>query len=70
MWSPCCARRERPRRCRNANQRDDKAQTPQGGRIINMGSVSAKTPRPNSIAYTATKFAVQGHDPPAHHGRP
>jgi len=37
-----------------------KAQTPQGGRIINMGSVSAKTPRPNSIAYTATKFAVQG----------
>jgi NADP-dependent 3-hydroxy acid dehydrogenase YdfG len=37
-----------------------KAQTPQGGRIINMGSVSAKTPRPDSIAYTATKFAVQG----------
>src|SRR5258708_28320904 len=37
-----------------------KSQTPQGGRIINMGSVSAKTPRPDSIAYTATKFAVQG----------
>ena len=37
-----------------------KAQSPQGGRIINMGSVSAKTPRPDSIAYTATKFAVQG----------
>src|SRR6516162_7181965 len=37
-----------------------KAQTPQGGRIINMGSVSAKTPRPDSIAYTATKFGVQG----------
>ena len=37
-----------------------KAQTPQGGRIINMGSVSAKTPRPDSIAYTATKFAIQG----------
>lgn len=37
-----------------------KAQTPQGGRIINMGSVSAKTPRPDSIAYTATKHAVQG----------
>ncbi len=37
-----------------------KAQTPQGGRIINMGSVSAKTPRPDSIAYTATKHAIQG----------
>jgi len=37
-----------------------KAQSPQGGRIINMGSVSAKTPRPDSIAYTATKFAIQG----------
>ena len=37
-----------------------KAQTPQGGRIINIGSVSAKTPRPDSIAYTATKHAVQG----------
>ncbi len=37
-----------------------KAQSPQGGRIINMGSVSAKTPRPDSIAYTATKFALQG----------
>ena len=37
-----------------------KAQSPQGGRIINMGSVSAKTPRPDSIAYTATKHAIQG----------
>lgn len=37
-----------------------KAQSPQGGRIINMGSVSAKTPRPDSIAYTATKHALQG----------
>ena len=37
-----------------------KAQTPQGGRIINMGSVSAKTPRPDTIAYTATKHAIQG----------
>lgn len=36
------------------------AQSPQGGRIINMGSVSAKTPRPDSIAYTATKHAIQG----------
>ncbi len=37
-----------------------KAQTPQGGRIINNGSISAHTPRPNSIAYTSTKHAVQG----------
>lgn len=37
-----------------------KAQTPPGGRIINNGSISATTPRPNSIAYTATKHAVQG----------
>ena len=36
------------------------AQTPKGGRIINNGSISATTPRPNSIAYTATKHAVQG----------
>ena len=37
-----------------------KSQTPQGGRIINIGSVSAKTPRPDSLPYTATKFALQG----------
>jgi len=37
-----------------------KAQTPMGGRIINNGSISATTPRPNSIAYTATKHAVVG----------
>jgi NAD(P)-dependent dehydrogenase (short-subunit alcohol dehydrogenase family) len=37
-----------------------KKQTPQGGRIINNGSISATTPRPNSIAYTATKHAVKG----------
>jgi NAD(P)-dependent dehydrogenase (short-subunit alcohol dehydrogenase family) len=37
-----------------------KEQTPQGGRIINMGSVSAKTPRPDSLPYTTTKFAIQG----------
>lgn len=37
-----------------------KDQTPQGGRIINMGSVSAKTPRPDSLPYTTTKFAIQG----------
>lgn len=37
-----------------------KAQTPRGGRIINNGSISATAPRPNSIAYTATKHAVEG----------
>ena len=37
-----------------------KAQTPQGGRIINNGSVSAHSPRPLSAPYTATKHAVTG----------
>ncbi len=37
-----------------------KAQSPQGGRIINNGSISAYAPRPGSIAYTATKHAVSG----------
>jgi len=37
-----------------------KSQTPRGGRIINNGSISAQVPRPNSIAYTATKHAVTG----------
>ncbi len=37
-----------------------RAQSPQGGRIINNGSISAHAPRPGSIAYTATKHAVTG----------
>jgi len=37
-----------------------RAQSPQGGRIINNGSISAHAPRPNSIAYTATKHAEKG----------
>src|SRR3954471_10916184 len=37
-----------------------KDQDPRGGRIINNGSISAHAPRPNSIAYTATKHAVTG----------
>jgi len=37
-----------------------KAQTPRGGRIINNGSISAHAPRPDSIAYTASKHAVMG----------
>jgi NAD(P)-dependent dehydrogenase (short-subunit alcohol dehydrogenase family) len=35
-------------------------QSPQGGRIINNGSISAHVPRPGSIAYTATKQAISG----------
>ncbi|CAO3439200.1 SDR family oxidoreductase [Azospirillum doebereinerae] len=37
-----------------------KAQNPQGGRIINNGSISAHVPRPNAVAYTAAKHAVTG----------
>lgn len=35
-------------------------QTPQGGRIINNGSISAQTPRPGAIGYAATKHAISG----------
>jgi NAD(P)-dependent dehydrogenase (short-subunit alcohol dehydrogenase family) len=37
-----------------------KSQSPQGGRIINNGSLSAYVPRPNSAPYTATKHAITG----------
>jgi NAD(P)-dependent dehydrogenase (short-subunit alcohol dehydrogenase family) len=37
-----------------------KAQDPRGGRIINNGSISAHSPRPGSVAYTATKHAITG----------
>lgn len=37
-----------------------KSQTPQGGRIINNGSISAHAPRPNSAPYTSTKHAISG----------
>lgn len=37
-----------------------KVQDPSGGRIINNGSISAHTPRPNSAPYTATKHAITG----------
>jgi len=37
-----------------------KAQEPRGGRIINNGSISAYSPRPNSAPYTATKHAITG----------
>ena len=37
-----------------------KDQNPRGGRIINNGSISAQSPRPNSAPYTATKHAITG----------
>jgi NAD(P)-dependent dehydrogenase (short-subunit alcohol dehydrogenase family) len=37
-----------------------KEQNPQGGRVINNGSVSAHSPRPNTAPYTATKHAITG----------
>jgi NAD(P)-dependent dehydrogenase (short-subunit alcohol dehydrogenase family) len=46
--------------CTQAAFRLMKTQRPRGGRIINNGSISAYSPRPNSIAYTATKHAVTG----------
>ncbi|MFC8422619.1 SDR family oxidoreductase [Streptomyces sp. NPDC057236] len=46
--------------CAQAAYRRMKEQDPRGGRIINNGSVSAHTPRPLSVAYTATKHALTG----------
>lgn len=46
--------------CTQAAFRVMKAQDPQGGRIINNGSISADRPRPNSAPYTATKHGVSG----------
>jgi NAD(P)-dependent dehydrogenase (short-subunit alcohol dehydrogenase family) len=46
--------------CTQAAFRLMKAQTPRGGRIINNGSISAHTPRPNSAPYTASKHAITG----------
>ncbi|MFD8865666.1 SDR family oxidoreductase [Streptomyces sp. NPDC059590] len=46
--------------CAQAAFRLMRGQDPQGGRIINNGSVSAHAPRPRSVAYTATKHAVTG----------
>ncbi|MFG2309692.1 SDR family oxidoreductase [Streptomyces sp. NPDC048566] len=46
--------------CAQAAYRQMKEQDPQGGRIINNGSISAHTPRPRSAAYTATKHALTG----------
>ena len=46
--------------CTQAAFRVMKEQDPRGGRIINNGSISAHVPRPNSVAYTATKHAITG----------
>lgn len=46
--------------CAQAAFRQMKEQEPQGGRIINNGSISAHAPRPRSIAYTTTKHALTG----------
>jgi NAD(P)-dependent dehydrogenase (short-subunit alcohol dehydrogenase family) len=46
--------------CAQQAMRLMKTQRPQGGRIINNGSISAIAPRPNSAPYTATKHAITG----------
>ncbi|GAA1347300.1 SDR family oxidoreductase [Arthrobacter roseus] len=46
--------------CAAAAFRLMKSQEPQGGRIINNGSISAHSPRPLSVAYTTTKHAITG----------
>ena len=46
--------------CAQAAFRVMAAQDPRGGRIVNNGSISAYVPRPNTIAYTATKHAITG----------
>jgi NADP-dependent 3-hydroxy acid dehydrogenase YdfG len=46
--------------CARAAFRQMRAQSPQGGRIINNGSISAYAPRPQSVGYTATKHAITG----------
>jgi NAD(P)-dependent dehydrogenase (short-subunit alcohol dehydrogenase family) len=46
--------------CTQAAFRLMKSQAPHGGRIINNGSIAATAPRPNMIAYTASKHAITG----------
>lgn len=46
--------------CARAAFRHMRRQAPQGGRIINNGSISAQAPRPGSVCYTTTKHAVTG----------
>lgn len=46
--------------CARAAMRVMAAQNPKGGRIVNIGSVSAQVPRPEAAPYTASKFAITG----------
>ena len=46
--------------CSQEAMRMMKTQSPQGGRIINNGSISAHAPRPNTAPYTSTKHAITG----------
>jgi NAD(P)-dependent dehydrogenase (short-subunit alcohol dehydrogenase family) len=46
--------------CARAAFRQMRTQSPQGGRVINNGSISAHAPRPGSVAYTSTKHAITG----------
>ncbi|MDQ0645932.1 NADP-dependent 3-hydroxy acid dehydrogenase YdfG [Microbacterium natoriense] len=46
--------------CAGAAMRAMMAQSPQGGRIINNGSISAQVPRPLSVVYTVSKHAITG----------
>ena len=46
--------------CARAAFAQMRRQSPQGGRIINNGSISAHAPRPGSAPYTATKHAITG----------
>jgi NAD(P)-dependent dehydrogenase (short-subunit alcohol dehydrogenase family) len=46
--------------CARAAFRQMREQQPQGGRIVNNGSLSAQVPRPMSAPYTATKHAITG----------
>jgi len=55
-----CVNLTGPFLCTQEAVRMMKAQTPQGGRIINNGSISADRPRPHSAPYTATKHAITG----------
>jgi NAD(P)-dependent dehydrogenase (short-subunit alcohol dehydrogenase family) len=61
MWRHVCAiNLDAMFLCANAAFRMMRDQDPQGGRIINNGSISAHNPRPGSVAYTSTKHAVTG----------
>ena len=46
--------------CARAAFAQMRSQSPQGGRIINNGSISAHAPRPGSVPYTSTKHAITG----------